>query len=296
MRLALVAGLASLALLAPAIAKATDLQACIAASERGQRARAAGKLREARDQFQICGVEGCPTLIRRDCVQWQSDLASVIPSVVFGAKDKRGHDLLDVTVSMDGDPLVKKLDGKAVSVDPGPHTFRFDATGAPPVTERVLVKEGERARAINVVIADATELGERPSSPAVYSADRESRSSGGHTAYPWILGGLGVTTLAIGIVWLAATPAFPESCNQTTQTCQRLAGESEAAYKDRQGRAGRADGQPSEAAVIMGIGGALLVGGIVWYLLEPSGSRSGAIRPTPWTTANAAGVSLGGTF
>lgn len=296
MRLALVAGLASLALLAPAIAKATDLQACITASERGQRARAAGKLREARDQFQICGVEGCPALVRKDCVQWQSELSTVIPSVVFGAKDKRGRDLLDVTVSMDGDMLVKKLDGKAVNVDPGPHTFRFDATGAPPITERVLVKEGERARAINVVIADATELGERPPSAVVYSADRESRHSGGHTAYPWILGGIGVTTLAIGIVWLAATPAFPDGCNQSTQTCARIATDTDAAYKDRQSRAGRADGQPSEAAVIMGIGGALLVGGIVWYLLEPSGSRSGAIRPTPWTTANAAGVSVGGAF
>lgn len=296
MRPVLVATIASLALLAPAVAKATDLQACITASERGQRARAAGRLREARDQFQICGVEGCPTIVRKDCVQWQSDLSTVIPSVVFGAKDKRGRDLLDVTVSMDGDPLVRKLDGKAVSVDPGPHTFRFDATGAPPVTERVLVKEGERARAINVVIADATELGDRPASPAVYSADRESRQSGGHTAYPFILGGVGVTTLAIGIVWLAATPAFPDNCNESTQTCTRTAGETPSEYQDRQSRAGRADGQPSEAAVIMGIGGALLIGGIVWYLLEPSGSRSSAIRPTPWTTASATGVSLGGAF
>ena len=296
MRRVVVAGLASLTLLSPAIAKATDMQACITASERGQRSRAAGRLREAREQFQICGVEGCPMLVRKDCVQWQSELSTIIPSVVFGAKDKRGRDLLDVTVSMDGDTLVRKLDGKALSVDPGPHTFRFDATGAPPVSERVLVKEGERARVINVVIADATELGGHGPAPATESNEREPRSAGSHSAYPWILGGLGVTTLTIGVVWLASTPAFPEGCNKDSKTCSRSSGETEAAYQDRQSRAGRAEGQPSEAAVIMVICGVLMVGGLVWYLLEPSGSRSRAIRPTPWTTANAAGVSLGGSF
>src|SRR5689334_11089164 len=124
MRRLLVSGLVLGALVRAAPARA-DVQACLTASEKGQRARSAGKLREARENFVICGADSCPALVRHDCAQWNSELATTLPTVVFGAHDKSGRDLFDVTVSMDGEVLLKKLDGKSVTVDPGKHTFRF---------------------------------------------------------------------------------------------------------------------------------------------------------------------------
>jgi hypothetical protein len=97
-------------------ASATDVQACLTASEKGQRARASGKLREARESFLVCGNESCPAIVRRDCAQWTSELTTALPTVVFGAKDRGGRDLYDVNVSMDGETIVTKLDGKAVFV------------------------------------------------------------------------------------------------------------------------------------------------------------------------------------
>ena len=55
-----------------------------------------------------------------------------------------------MTVSVDGETLVRKLDGKSLPIDPGPHTFKFETAGAPPVVERALVKEGEKTRVITV--------------------------------------------------------------------------------------------------------------------------------------------------
>ena len=110
-----------------------DVQACLSASEKGQRARSAGKLREARELFLQCSSDGCPAMVRRDCAQWQSEVIVTLPSIVLGAKDRSGRDLFDVTVSVDGETVVRKLDGKSLPIDPGPHTFKFEMAGAPPV-------------------------------------------------------------------------------------------------------------------------------------------------------------------
>lgn len=139
-----------------------DVQACLGASEKGQRARTAGKLREAREQFLLCSSDGCPAMVRRDCAQWQSEVIATLPSIVLGAKDRGGRDLFDVTVSVDGEPLVKKLDGKSLPIDPGPHTFKFEMAGAPPVIERALVKEGEKTRVITVTFAIGTPSSDTP--------------------------------------------------------------------------------------------------------------------------------------
>src|SRR4051812_253633 len=116
-----VLGLVSVA--GPALA---DVKVCVAASEKGQQARAAGKLREAHDQFVVCGADACPTLVRKDCVQWNGEISQSRPTVVFAARDKQGKDFFDVTVVMDGEVLVRKLDGKPVTIDPGKHVFRFE--------------------------------------------------------------------------------------------------------------------------------------------------------------------------
>lgn len=279
-----------------------DVQACLSASEKGQRARSAGKLREARDLFLVCGSEGCPAMVRRDCSQWQGELITMLPSVVFGAKDKQGRDLFDVTVSMDGETLSRKLDGKSVNVDPGPHTFRFEIAGSPPVIERALVKEGEKTRVIAVTFNDGSgpaataDAAAAPPVPRDHARETPAEARG-HTVYPWIVVGLGAATMVAGAVVILASPSLPAGCNATTKTCTRGATESAADFASRQEDAGRSEAQPTEGLVVGAIGLGVLAGGLLWHFLEPTDERrSGALRVTPWASRATAGGSVGFSF
>jgi hypothetical protein len=278
-----------------------DVQQCVAATERGQRARTSGKLREAREAFLACAAESCPSLIRKDCNQWSTEIAAALPTVVFGAHDKAGKDLFDVTVTMDGELLTTKLDGKSIAVDPGPHTFRFETAGMSAITEKVLVKEGERARVLNVTFdtngaaSSATHPTPSPSLTAPPPSSEIDRSSG-HTPFPWIVVGIGVAGIATGIVVAATTPDRPANCAKSTHTCVRQPGQTTEQLDADQETAGRADSQPLLGWLILASGAGVVGLGLLWHFLEPSGDARAKARVTPWTTTNGAGLTLDSRF
>jgi hypothetical protein len=125
---------------------------CIDANTKAQSLRRSGKLVATRAQLAICADPHCPAMVRDDCTQRLDDLERIQPTIVFDAKDGAGNDLSDVRVSMDGKPLVGRLDGTAVAVDPGPHAFTFEVSGQPSVTKGFVLKEGEKLRRERVVI------------------------------------------------------------------------------------------------------------------------------------------------
>jgi len=84
--------------------------ACIQASDEGQTSRDAGNLLQARELFAQCAVAKCPSLIRRDCTAWLEQVQLQIPSVVFGAHDAAGRDVLDSKVTIDGQALEKQFE------------------------------------------------------------------------------------------------------------------------------------------------------------------------------------------
>jgi hypothetical protein len=280
--------------LAPLRASATELQACLTASEKGQHARAAGKLREAREQLMICGGEGCPALVRRDCSQWQAEIAAITPTVVFGAKDKQGRDLFDVAVAMDGEPLVKKLDGKSVVVDPGPHTFTFEMRGHPAIIERALVKEGEKTRAIAVTFG-AEAAAPTPIAPAP-PEDRVQTGDSGHTVFPWIVVGVGVATVITGTTLLLTAPDLPDGCAKSSRLCARTPGESDESFSSRQDQAGQSEGQPRLGWIVGAVGLGIVAGGLLWHFLEPTGPRTSGLRVSPWAGPGTSGAAVSGAF
>lgn len=289
---AVVRGLLPIAiLLAAARANAADVQTCLDAAERGQRARSSGKLREARDSFQLCGLESCPAMVRRDCVQWLSEVTQSLPTLVFGAKDANGRDLFDVTVSMDGEVILGKLDGKSVAVDPGPHTFKFDVPGRASVVERALVKEGEKSRVMSV------SFGADPNAPPPSNGDKPQPppSKGGHGVLPWIVVGLGGAAIATGVVVFLTAPELPSNCDPSRGVCTKRPDQTSADLARDQDQAGKHDAQESGGLILAGVGGAVLVGGLLWHFLEPTGASSG-MSVTPWTSASSAGLTLGGRF
>jgi hypothetical protein len=130
-------------------AMADDKQVCSDAYSKAQTFRDAHKLTVAREQLRICARAECPGFIAKDCAGWLKDVEPRIPSVVFVVKNAAGSDLVDVKVTMDGAPLVTKLDGLAVDVDPGAHTFDFEAPDGK-AEEKVVVTEGAKAQRISV--------------------------------------------------------------------------------------------------------------------------------------------------
>jgi hypothetical protein len=129
-------------------------KACYDAHVEAQEARQSGRMIEARSKLLICGSPSCPERVQDDCVQWASQLARSIPSVVLEAEDEDGT-IFEVAVSMDGKPFASQLDGKAIELDPGLHTFVFRYKDRPPFEQRVIVREGERSKLVHASFAIA---------------------------------------------------------------------------------------------------------------------------------------------
>ncbi|MGK3983752.1 hypothetical protein WME99_11990 [Sorangium sp. So ce136] len=138
-------------------------RACAAAYERAQGLRRDGKLIAAREALIACSQPTCPAAAVADCGPWLAEVEKSLPSVVIAAREAGGRERLDVRVLVDGRLLAAALDGKALPVDPGPHTFRYEPAGGPAVEERVLIREGEKNRAITVILGAPPAGG--PSSP-----------------------------------------------------------------------------------------------------------------------------------
>jgi len=131
---------------APALAD--DKAECVGASEKAQSLRDEHKLLKAREQFLACARDVCPPAVKKDCADQVAELDKRTPTVVVRAKDKTGQDLVAVKVTSDGEPLTEQLDGHAVPLDPGVHTFRFEAAGNDPFEQKVVLGEGEHNRPI----------------------------------------------------------------------------------------------------------------------------------------------------
>src|SRR4051812_24891653 len=83
-------------------AGATPTEACVAASERAQELRNAGKLSAAREALVTCSEADCPKIVQTDCTRWMGEILAALPSVVPAAKDSAGRDLVEARFSIDG--------------------------------------------------------------------------------------------------------------------------------------------------------------------------------------------------
>jgi hypothetical protein len=124
-------------------------QECAAAYEETQVLQRRGKLIDARKQAAACSAPACSVYVTRDCTQWYAEIDATLPSVVLAAKDATGADARAVRVTVDGQLFAEQLDGKGAPIDPGEHVVRFEMAGAAPIEQRVLIREGEKNRAVS---------------------------------------------------------------------------------------------------------------------------------------------------
>lgn len=188
--LLLTASWLSLGVLAPRVGHAQaqpTKEQCIAAHADGQAMRKDGKLKSARDRFLVCTNDACPAPLRAECGPWLTEVESALPSVVFEVKGADGKDATAVRVFDGGQLLRDSLDGSAVPLDPGEHSFRFELEGSAPREEKLVLREGDRMRRVAITFASdgggSDEGGER-SAP------------GGSKTAAFVFAGIGVAGVA----------------------------------------------------------------------------------------------------
>ncbi|HWA76230.1 MAG TPA: hypothetical protein VG937_28015 [Polyangiaceae bacterium] len=175
---------------------AEQREQCLKAHESGQLLRLDGKLVEAKRSLTACAAEACPNAVRADCTAWLAQLAESTPSIVLAATSERG-DETRVRVLLDGAELTSNLDGKAIELDPGPHTFRFELSPYPAVERELVLREGERERMLAIRFEHAPAKPLPQSSPvAAATAPAPPSAAAGPRPVPWISYALGGLSLA----------------------------------------------------------------------------------------------------
>ena len=171
----------------PRAARADLVESCARAAEASQELRAADRLVESREQLRSCARDVCPGVVQADCRTWLAEVEGAVPSVVIFASDDQDRPLSAVTVSIDGRIVAKGLDGKPIAVDPGNHTFSFEAEGFHAATQDMVVRTAEKNRDLRVVL--------RPIGGAEPGA---TDASAGIPTWSWVLFGVGVAALGTG--------------------------------------------------------------------------------------------------
>jgi hypothetical protein len=209
---------AAFILLLPASsAAAPSKDECISVHRDAQSARRAGQLIDARARLLTCAAEGCPPIVADACAALLEEVELATPTVVFDVKDEAGADVADVTVLIDGVSPASRLDGRALAVDPGPRTFSFEAPGGRSVTQRFVVREGEKARHLAIVLsrtgADTAPGTAAPPAPTRPAAEPERQQPTPRppaprrlAVWPWIAGGVAVAGAAAVLVYVLLRP------------------------------------------------------------------------------------------
>src|SRR6266700_4057586 len=142
---------------ASALAKTTgkrpargDKRACAQYYYKAKENIQAGHLLDAKETLGRCARAVCGSFLQQECTtlytQMENDVPSVVP-VVLDAAETPGAAF---EVRVDGELLTSKLDGIAIPVNPGWHEFTFSTEGSTFATQKILLAQGQRNRAISV--------------------------------------------------------------------------------------------------------------------------------------------------
>jgi hypothetical protein len=252
-------------LLVPRTSAAGAREECVDAHSRAQDLRERGQLAQARRTFLSCAQSSCPSVVQQDCARFSEELAQLVPSVTFGARDANAADLPATTVYVDDAILATRLDdGKSYELDPGKHVVRYVHDGKE-TTLRVVLNQGERGRLLVATFLDKSSSvrRERDTPEVTEPPVVESKRS----ALPLVFAGLGAAAAVTGgVLYAVGNGSVPDNCTVSTKECATAPNDPSLSKAESGVRL-------ANTGLAIGISGAVtLVGGIVWYLVQPSGS------------------------
>jgi hypothetical protein len=117
-----------------------------------------GKLLQAQAEWQACAKSVCGRFMQRECTIRYEQVLADTPSIVATVTDADGASVVDVEVTMDGDLLASRIDGRAISIDPGLHEFSFERNETVVATQKIVILQGQRNHPLSVKL-------ERPKEP-----------------------------------------------------------------------------------------------------------------------------------
>jgi hypothetical protein len=269
---------------APADATADD-DSCKSLMDQAQKARAGGKLLDARKHLLACTeTPACPKEAQRECATRAAEILTATPTIVVDAHDRAGDRLTDVTVTIDGEVVATELDGKALAVDPGSHA---------------IVVQRKRERIAQTFVAQER-LKAHPIRVVFRGDDYEGtlRDVHGHTVWPWAVVGLGGAVVLTGVALVLTSPNMPPGCDADTRECTPLPGETtqSQSFSQRRREAGQAATLPAVGIGVAAGGAAIIGAGLLWHFLEPVEPRFGRTRLAPWLAQGSGGLAASGRF
>jgi hypothetical protein len=282
----LLASLVAASLEAPRVEAADPTTAeCLAASESSIQLRTDHKLRAAREQLLACSNAACPVDVRTDCARRVESVNAAIPTLVLEAKDAAGADVVSVKVSMDGAPWTERLDGTALSLDPGEHTFRLEAQGTPPVEKVLVIHEGEKDRRERIALAPPADA--IPHAGAVDVMQDASTSDGKTQRIAAVASaGAGVLGAGLGII-------FGVSASSNWSSAQSTCGKSCAPTSPAVGEQSTAQTDATISTVgfvLAGVG--LAAGALLWFTAPHKKPPAAPLGLAPVVTPGGGGLAV----
>jgi hypothetical protein len=285
MKRAVVASWVALGLLVPAWAMAAgpSKEECVAADDAAQDLRQAGRLRATRETLAICIAASCPGPVREDCTQRIEEVTKAQPTIVFEVKDAAGNDVSAIRVTVDGQPLAKKLDGTPLLVDPGEHHFAFDdADGIAHTEKTIVVHEGEKDRRERIVLGGASATSSPSPGPSPSETGSTSDGSSQRTI-GLVVGGGGALAFVVGGVFGFVAKSTYNGATGCPNACTA----------DGYSQGQSAYHQATIATVGLAAGAALIAGGAVLYFTAP---KAGGLAVSASVGTNSAGLRFGGSW
>ena len=293
--------LGGLALLMPVRARGAEPTArqCLSANEQSIALREQNKLLAARESLLVCASTSCPDEIREECARRVDGVSASIPSVVFEAKDASGKDLGDVRVTMDGRLLAAQLRGLSMPLDPGEHTFVFEAGGLPVITRSIIVVEGVKDRREIIVFGTPPSSEPAPNRGGASTVRGESGTV--QRVLGWTAMGVGAAGLGIGVAFALQRESKQSEADGicSTGTCPVPPGQTaDQVTKDNNAKIHQLTSEANTAGTISTIGfvagGAFVAGGLVLLLTAPSSREH--VSFTPVLSTSFGGVTATGRF
>lgn len=205
----------------------------------------------------------------------------------------------DARVTLDDEVIAEAAWNVPIDVDPGTHTLHVTGTGVAPVS--TVITLGERdVKSVIVSLPKLDDPDKRAAPPSIASAPSASSTassqpspapakpprSGSSRVAPVVTMSVGVVGVGVGLgLGYFAKSQRDNHCSTTTKIC------------DSADSLATAKGLATGATIATVVGTALVVSGVVWYVLTPGPSR----RPerawlSPTVLPGGVGVAFGGSF
>ena len=259
----------AIVLLAAAAAHAEDDAACQRSYVAGQRLyKLDHDFVGARAELLVC-AKTCPDELRASCGRWLEEIARDIPSIVVRALDRRGHDVADVRVDVDGRAITPYVEGQPVELNAGPHELVVHR-GASATKSTIVAAAGQKLRVVDVWT--------EPREPTTVVTRRPVPTA----SWVWLaVSGVALANFGVFATWTTYEFSQTSGC---APNC------------DPSKKDGAFDAKTAVADVSLGVSVAAFVASAIIFLARPTVRVERRVSAAPWVLPGGAGLAIGASF